>query len=457
MSASWALHSSHIGEQGTAKGHTEIVQYALFLRPWYFVFMRYYTTSQISAHRHKTPEGYLLCVSVPIARTGLMEYLPEEVPEEIAEHAHGKIVQVYRLEADVFAPETMASFEGKPLTLEHPDSFVTPENWQELAVGLVLHVRRGAGEESDLLLADLLVTNKEAIKRIESGELREVSCGYDADYEEVAAGTGKQTNIIGNHLALVPHGRCGARCAIKDMEPTMTNKKTSFWDRIMGNPKVKKAMDEAIAEEGTAKKEGEQATDNTEASTQLAALATKVEELTLLMRSMLEGGTKDAEEQTGDEDPTADEDPTENKAEDEEAASLDEDTPCEKKATDRAMRKKAADADTVNRANLLAPALRARVGDSACAVKRNALRTAMRDAAIKRTVDACLRGSTLENADCFTLDAAFMAASEVAGSKNNSRTADAFTRASVQDFGKAITPADINRMNREFHDKKAGK
>jgi hypothetical protein len=78
--------------------------------------MRYHTTGSLSEHIKETPEGYLLCLDVAVARTGAQEYLPEEVPFP----AEGReSVLVYRMEADVFAPETMASFEGKPVTIDH--------------------------------------------------------------------------------------------------------------------------------------------------------------------------------------------------------------------------------------------------------------------------------------------------------------------------------------------------
>ena len=40
------------------------------------------TTERISDTRHKTPEGYLVCLNVPIARAGSMEYLDGEVDED---------------------------------------------------------------------------------------------------------------------------------------------------------------------------------------------------------------------------------------------------------------------------------------------------------------------------------------------------------------------------------------
>ena len=60
---------------------------------------------------------------------------------------------------------------------------VNPENWKELAVGHLQNVRRGTGDQSDLMLADLIVKDENAIQLIEDG-LREVSCGYDAEYEQ---------------------------------------------------------------------------------------------------------------------------------------------------------------------------------------------------------------------------------------------------------------------------------
>lgn len=159
-----------------------------------------------------TPEGYLLCRNVPIARTGEMMYGPGETTLDVGPNGY---VIVRRYAQDVFRPETIASFNGKSIVDDHPDSDVTPENWQALAVGVVLEPRRGEGAQDDMLIADLLFTVKEAIEQVQNGK-REVSCGYDADYDELEPGIGVQYNIIGNHVALVDSGRCGIRCRIHD-------------------------------------------------------------------------------------------------------------------------------------------------------------------------------------------------------------------------------------------------
>lgn len=171
----------------------------------------FYTTEQISEHISKTPEGFLLCSSVPIARIGDYEYSKDEVPIE----SNGKMVIIHRDEDEVFSPNAIMSFNGKPVTINHPSDFVTPENWNEYAHGTVQNVRRGEGEQADLLLADLIINTEKAINLVENG-LREISCGYDATYEDEGNGEGRQKNIIGNHVALVLQGRAGSRCSIQD-------------------------------------------------------------------------------------------------------------------------------------------------------------------------------------------------------------------------------------------------
>ncbi|WP_262211373.1 DUF2213 domain-containing protein, partial [Serratia ficaria] len=69
-----------------------------------------------------------------------------------------------------------------------------------------------------------------AIQLIEDG-LRQVSCGYDAEYEQTAPGKADQVEITGNHVALVPKGRAGNRCAIGDRD-TMATQKKSWLQRL---------------------------------------------------------------------------------------------------------------------------------------------------------------------------------------------------------------------------------
>jgi hypothetical protein len=175
----------------------------------------YFTSESLGPKRHLTPEGFLVCKDVPIGRTGIQQYSHDQVPEVPA--GFGGIVDMERPAEEVFRPSTIASFEGKPVTNDHPfGGGVVPDNYRELAVGHIQNVRRGAHPEDDLLLADLFINDPKAIADINDGGKREVSCGYDHDVVVIDRGRGRQVNIIGNHLAIVDQGRCGPRCVIGD-------------------------------------------------------------------------------------------------------------------------------------------------------------------------------------------------------------------------------------------------
>lgn len=178
--------------------------------------MKAYYGSRISEHMTETPEGYLICLGVPIARTGSQKYLSSELGME--DSAPNKMVKVGRTEDEVFAQATIASFEGKPVTDDHPPESVNPQNIMAYDCGHVQNVRRGVGSDSDLLFADLFITNSRLIDAIKGGR-REVSCGYDCEYVQDEDGNIYQRAIRGNHVAVVENGRAGHRVAIKDSCP----------------------------------------------------------------------------------------------------------------------------------------------------------------------------------------------------------------------------------------------
>ena len=182
----------------------------------------FYTTEKISEHLSKTPEGYLLASDTPITRTGEFIYKENEVPIDPGSDG---LIHIQRDEEDVFHPNVILSANGKSITIDHPQGAVDPSNWKDLTVGVMQNVRRGTGEQSDLLLADLLITDEKAIELVESG-VRELSAGYEAEYESLTdddgaprGGYGRQKDIIINHLAIVNRGRAGDRCKIVDTKP----------------------------------------------------------------------------------------------------------------------------------------------------------------------------------------------------------------------------------------------
>lgn len=213
--------------------------------------MKFYSEIKLSDKRHLTPEGYLVCEDVPIGRVGEMLYAPEEVPNI---RGAGSSVVLYREQTDLFREETIASFEGKSVVIGHPsDGWVTPSNVSSIEVGIMQNIRKS----DDFLLADLLIKRDDAIKLVRDGN-PEVSCGYSFELVDEGGGRGRQTNILGNHVAIVPRGRCGPECKIGDHK-RMT-KKTSWWARAIAHA-AKAGDEETVAEMAEAKEEEEPAKD----------------------------------------------------------------------------------------------------------------------------------------------------------------------------------------------------
>jgi hypothetical protein len=177
--------------------------------------MRAYYGTRFSPNLTRTPEGFLICHNVPIARTGWQEYLGRELG---LNDKYDQLIRVYRDPKEVFSTETMASFEGKPAVDEHPSDDVRPDNVSSYLKGIARDIRRGTGDDSDLLFADLVIYDPILISEIEHGK-REVSCGYDCVYMPQGENEYTQEQIRGNHVAIVTKGRAGDRVAIKDAAP----------------------------------------------------------------------------------------------------------------------------------------------------------------------------------------------------------------------------------------------
>ena len=167
-----------------------------------------YYGSHLSEHLVKTPEGYLICYGVPINRTGTQNYSAGELG---LGGDTERSVTVYRLEEDVFSPAALASFEGKDVTRGHPPEMLNAENQAGYSKGHLENVRR----EGENTVADLVIKDPSLVSDVENGVLREVSCGYNCNFEPYQDGY-KQTHIIGNHVAVVPRGRAGSTVSIKD-------------------------------------------------------------------------------------------------------------------------------------------------------------------------------------------------------------------------------------------------
>lgn len=406
----------------------------------------FYTVESLGKSREITPEGFLLCKGVAIARTGQQLYTSEEIPLEDA--GNGEI-RIDRTPDEVFRDETIASFEGKPVTVEHPDEFVTPENWNRLAVGTVQNVRRGEGLEDDLLVADLLITAADAIAYVNE-KLPELSAGYEADYEQTEPGRGMQRNIVGNHVALVERGRAGPRCSIQDGEKPMA-KKQSFLDRLRAL--LKDAEAEAKEEKEESKdeapegKEDEGKAESKDEAGDIDARLTRIEAILAKLVPLEEqehGQSLDSDEEEGEKEETAD-------------------TVIEPETTEKADVGTTYTGDAfkavVARAEILSPGIAVPTGDAIKAkdaapkLMARALENAMASEAGKACVTPFLMGRELKTLTGDALAGVFAGSAELMRVRNNDKGAR--SAISTQDFGKATSVADINARNREFWAKSA--
>lgn len=183
--------------------------------------MKVLITEKLSEHRYKTPEGYLVCVDAILARTGPQVYKHSQVYDGSTDEITD--VEVDRKPEQVFSPQAIASFENKPLTIQHPNEPVTIANHKELYHGFARDIRRAvkrngqiltgskrpstlqAGDQ-EILVGNIIVTTSEAIEEIENG-LEFLSCGYDCDITQTDKP--EQINIRGNHIALCDNPRAG--------------------------------------------------------------------------------------------------------------------------------------------------------------------------------------------------------------------------------------------------------
>lgn len=464
--------------------------------------LRFHTTEKLGPKRERTPEGFLICYDVPLARIGEQVYHVTEVPPGLAP-ASGDWVKVLREPDQVFAPVSMASALGKPFVIYHPPEMeVNPDNWGQLACGHIQHVRRGEGEDSDVLLGDLVVTRREAIDLLDTDQMREVSMGYDAAYDRVGdegSGLGRQRDIIFNHVALVREGRCGPRCSIGDhtsmeepMASTRENQRKTFFANLRRAFKAgdAKAFDKEIEEEEK-KTEDEEPEDE------------ETRRHHIEVHNHMSGDRR-----TRDEVEKEEEEKKEKKTEDRFLRLEDAVTRIADAVTTLAKRQKAGDEEAtknekilgeleleappgtsdsaIRKANdsafmtdsyqsviadaeIIAPGVRLPTFDAKaspadglnviCGIRRKALDHAMLKPDLAAAVDRVMGGRTFDTktATCGQVRQVFQAVAAVARAKNNDHTRPTFDTSRATVPGPVRSLADLQRINDEAAAKRAGK
>jgi len=185
-----------------------------------------YMTDRLTLDAPRFDSAGNMVASVLAARTGIQDYAGYEVgkPEM-------RVVRVFRPEAEVFAADSLRSFAGAPVTINHPPESVTTDNWKTYAVGETDNevVRDGQAVRVPFLLRDAA-----AIREVDGGK-REISMGYACDLAfEAGEHDGQaydavQRNIRINHLAIVDQARGGPTLRIGDSQ---MNTKTITFDGL---------------------------------------------------------------------------------------------------------------------------------------------------------------------------------------------------------------------------------
>lgn len=151
-----------------------------------------------------------LRIPAAVTRVGVLEY----------EDAEGNRWGELRPAEEVFAEDSLATLRGAPLTDLHPSALVTPETWKRVAIG---HVGDDVRRDGDFVAASVIVQDGSAVERVQAGERREVSCGYECDLDETPGEYGGtpyqrvQRGIRYNHLGIGPEGwgRAGADVSLR--------------------------------------------------------------------------------------------------------------------------------------------------------------------------------------------------------------------------------------------------
>lgn len=191
--------------------------------------MKILASEKLSQHKFKDNHGYLICTDCIMARTGKQTYTRDDCfgDGDMTE------IEVDRPEKEVFDPKTLASFENVPITIEHPDNNVDSDNYSSLAVGYMRDIHKGMYQGQPVMLGTAVITDSEGIEKVESGELTNLSCGYDCDIEDDK--NPKQTNIRGNHVALCEIPRAGITRIQDSIRETRNPKKRAFLDSLAKN------------------------------------------------------------------------------------------------------------------------------------------------------------------------------------------------------------------------------
>lgn len=117
--------------------------------------------------------------------------------------------------------EDLGTLGGAPVTLNHPPSFVDPDNFATYAQGMTAsEIEKEV--EGGYVRVRLRIGRADALEAIKTKQAVELSCGYYAELDHTpgvhprfGAYDRRQISRTYNHLAVVPKGRHGPRVSLR--------------------------------------------------------------------------------------------------------------------------------------------------------------------------------------------------------------------------------------------------
>lgn len=146
----------------------------------------------------RTPQGGAR-ISASLARTGVLTY----------RNPDGSTRREFVPPDEAFRADALDAINGAPVIVGHA-AWINPSNYKEHSVGTVSDgsVRR----DGDLVVGKVALQDADALRRVDAGELTEISLGYSLDYDPTPGEyqgqryDGTQRNRKVNHVALCAPG-----------------------------------------------------------------------------------------------------------------------------------------------------------------------------------------------------------------------------------------------------------
>lgn len=171
--------------------------------------------------RIKTPQGFLICKDVTLAKPMVKEYYAGELGIVDGFEATD-VIGIYTPPDVLFGQPVIDGFTASDVVMMHPKgNQLNSDNYKDHVIGIAKNVRADNG----YLIADLTIKDKWAIESIEYEDVKQISLGYAAELDMTAGTTetgqayhGQWVGMVADHVAVVREGRCGDDCKIGDKQ-----------------------------------------------------------------------------------------------------------------------------------------------------------------------------------------------------------------------------------------------